>query len=184
MRVAVPAVLFATIVVLAASPVLADEKGTEVKIGHLVATTPANWKKEKPANLLRSYQFKLPGDKDQPAPELAIFPESNPDPAKSFPKWKAQFVPPEGKTTDDLCKTGKWELKGATVTYLDVSGGTWKFKERPQDPKSKQMFLDNYRVIWVIVAEKDEATQIRLSGPAESVDKQFKVFESFVKSLK
>ncbi len=62
--------------------------------------------------------------------------------------------------------------------------GTWKYKERPQDPKSKEMLLDDYRVIWVIVAEKDEATHIRLSGPKESVDKQVKAFEGFVKSLK
>jgi hypothetical protein len=36
----------------------------------------------------------------------------------------------------------------------------------------------------VIVAEKEEATHIRLSGPAVSVEKQFKAFESWVKSLK
>ena len=46
------------------------------------------------------------------------------------------------------------------------------------------MLLDNYRVIWVIVAEKDEATHIRLSGPAPSVAKSYKAFEGFVKSLK
>src|SRR5262249_26704719 len=71
-------------------------KGTLVKVGKLSATTPADWQKEKPANLLRSYQFKLPGAEDFPQPELAIFPESHPDPEKNFPKWKAQFVPPEG----------------------------------------------------------------------------------------
>jgi hypothetical protein len=74
-------------------------------------------------------------------------------------------------------------VKGATVTYLDITG-TWKFKERPQDPKSKEMILDDYRVIWVIVAEKEEATHLRLSGPAPSVAKSYKAFESFVKSLK
>lgn len=161
-----------------------DDKGTEVKIGTLKATTPADWKKEKPANNLRSYQFKLPGEKDHADADLAVFPESHPNPDKSFPKWKASFIPPEGKTIDDISKTGKWDVKGATVTYLDISGGTWKFKERPQDPTSKEMLLDNYRVIWVIVAEKDEATHIRLSGPAVSVDKQFKAFEGWVKSLK
>ena len=161
----------------------ADDKGTPVKIGKLTATAPADWAKEKPANLLRSYQFKLPGEEDFKQPELAIFPESNPDPAKNFPKWKAQFVPPEGKTVDDISKTGKWEVAGATVNYLDVTG-TWKFRERPQDPKSKEMILDDYRVVWVIVADKDEATHLRLSGPAPSVAKSFKSFEAFVKGMK
>ena len=176
-------VLFLCFSVLSLSNSLGQDKATVVKVGSLTASTPADWKKEKPSNLLRSFQFKLPGEKDHPDAELAVFPESQPSPDKNFPKWKAQFVPPEGKTVDDISKTGKWDVKGATVTYLDVSG-TWKYKERPQDPKSKEMLLDDYRVIWVIVAEKEEATHIRLSGPAVSVEKQFKAFEEWVKSLK
>ena len=160
-----------------------EEKGTPVKIGSMTAIAPAEWKKEKPANLLRSYQFKLPGAEDFPAPEMAVFPESNPSVEKNFPRWKAQFVPPEGKTIDDIATIGKWDVRGATVTYLDVTG-TWKFKDRPQDPKSKEMLLDDYRVGWVIVAEKEEATHLRLSGPAPSVANSFKSFEQFVKSMK
>lgn len=176
--------LLAALLMPALAAVGADDNGTVVKVGSLSARTPADWKKEKPSNLLRSYQFKIPGVKELPASELAIFPDSHPDPARSFPRWKAQFVPPEGKTADDLCRTGKWDLKGATATYLDISGGTWKFKERPQDPKSKEMFLDHYRVVWVIVAEKDSATHIRLSGPSANVDGQIKALETLVKSLK
>ncbi len=160
------------------------DKGTEVKIGNLKATTPADWKKEKPANLLRSYQFRMPEVKDLPGAEVTVYPESHPNPDKSYPKWKASFIPPEGKTIDDISKTTKWDVKGATVTVLDISGGTWKYRERPNDPTSKEMLLDNYRVIWVIVAEKEEATHIRLSGPATSVDAQAKAFETWVKALK
>lgn len=161
-----------------------QENDTEVKIGHLKAVVPADWKKEKPANLLRSYQFKLPGEKEGMAAELSVFPESHPDPEKNFPKWKAQFVPPVEKTIDDLSKTAKWDVKGATVNVLDIAGGTWKYRERPQDPRSKEMFLDNYRVIWIIVAEKDEATHLRLSGPKATVDKHYGEFEKWVKALK
>jgi hypothetical protein len=160
-----------------------EDKGTVVKVGTLSATTPSDWKNEKPANRLRSYQLKLPGEKDHPDAEIAIYPEINPNPDKNFPKWKATFVPPDGKTIDDISKTGKWDVKGATVTFLDVTG-TWKYRERPQDPTSKEMLLEDFRVVWVIVAEKEEASYIRLSGPTVSVDKQFKAFESWVKSLK
>jgi hypothetical protein len=160
-----------------------QEKGTAVKVGKLTATAPADWKKEKPSNLLRSYQFKLPGADDLPAVELAIFPESHPSPEKNFPRWKAQFVVPEGKTIDDVAKTGKWDVPGATVHVLDLAG-TWKYRERPQDPKSKEMLLDDHRVVWVIVAEKEEATHLRLSGPSASVAKSYGAFEAFVKSLK
>jgi hypothetical protein len=178
-------VLGLSLLVLATTglPASGQEKGTPVKIGKMTATAPADWAKEKPANLLRSYQFKLPGAEDFPRPELVVFPESNPSVEKNFSRWKAQFTPPEGKTIDDISTTGKWEIKGATVNTLDITG-TWKFKERPQDPKSKEMILDDYRVVWVIVAGKDEATHIRLSGPAPSVAKSYKAFEGFIKSLK
>ena len=164
--------------------VFAQDKGTEVKINGMKAAAPADWKKEKPANLLRSYQFKLSGEGKATDAELTVYPESHPNPDKSFPRWKATFVPPEGKTIDDIAKASKWDVKNATVNVLDVSGGTWKYKAAPNDPKSKEMLLDNYRVVWVIVADKDEATHIRMSGPMTSVDAQFEAFEKWVKSLR
>jgi hypothetical protein len=45
---------------LAVSVAGAEVKGTPVKLSGLAGTTPATWKSEKPANRLRSYQFKLP----------------------------------------------------------------------------------------------------------------------------
>ncbi len=163
---------------------IAQDKGTETRIGSLKSVAPADWKKEKPANLLRSYQFKIAGEKDTMPAEVAVFPESHPNPTKSHPRWKATFIPPEGKTIDDISKTTTWDVKGLTVTVLDVAGGTWKYKERPQDPASKEMLLDNYRVVWVILAEDTEATHIRLSGPEATVNKHYKAFETWVKGLK
>ena len=160
-----------------------QEQAAAVKLNKLAGVPPAGWKGEKPANRLRSYQFKLPGAVGHADAELAIYPESNPDPDKTFPRWKATFIPPEGKTADDISKTTKWDVPGATVTVLDVTG-TWKYKERPQDPKSKEMILDDYRVVWVIVAEKDEATHLRLSGPSATVGKHYADFEKWVKGLK
>jgi hypothetical protein len=112
-----------------------------------------------------------------------VMPESSPDAEKNFPRWKAQFIPPEGKTPDDISKTSKLDVAGAAVNVLDVSG-TWKYRERPFDPKSKEMILEDYRVVWVIVADKDEATHVRLAGPKPTVDKHYAEFEKWLKSLK
>ncbi|HEY1188688.1 MAG TPA: hypothetical protein VGE74_13625 [Gemmata sp.] len=161
--------------------VRADDKPVVVKLIKLSAPAPATWKSEKPANRLRSYQFKLPGAKDQPEAELAIYNESLPGTDKNFPKWKNTFVVPEGKTADDLAKTAKWDVKGATVNVLDVTG-TWKYKDRPQD--KKETLLDNWRVIWVVVEEKDETHHFRLSGPAATVAAHANEFEKWVKSFK
>lgn len=181
--------LLLAVVLLAGTGRSADEKPVVVKLNKLSAAVPAGWKSEKPANRLRTYQFKLPGAKDHPEAELTVMNESLPGADKNFPKWKNTFVVPEGKTADDLSKTAKWDVKGATVNVLDVTG-TWKYKERPFDPKSKEMLLEDWRVIWVIVEEKDakgdplETHHIRLSGPAVTVGEHAKAFEAWVKALK
>jgi hypothetical protein len=161
----------------------ADDKGTVVKVNKMTATAPADWKSEKPANRLRSFQFRLPGADGRGDAEVYVMPESSPNVEKEFPRWKAQFVPPEGKTAEDISKTAKWDVPGATVNVLDVSG-TWKYKERPFDPKSKEELRDDYRVVWVVVSDKDETTHVRLSGPRETAEKHYAAFEKWIKSLK
>ncbi len=161
----------------------ADDKPVVVKLNKLSATAPADWKSEKPSNRLRTFQFKLPGAKDHPEAELSVMNESLPGAEKNFPKWKGMFVAPEGKTVDDISKTAKWEVPGATVNVLDVTG-TWKYKAAPNDPKSKEMLLDDWRVIWVVVDEKDETHHFRLSGPSITVAEHAPKFEKWIKSLK
>lgn len=181
MRLVAAACLLLAIPFLAA----ADDKPVKVKLGKLSAEAPADWKSEKVANRLRAYQFKLPGEKGGPGDaELMIMVESEPKPEKVFPRWKGTFVPPDGKTAEDVGKTSKIEgVKGAKIDVLDCYG-TWKYRERPFDPKSKEELKDDYRVIWVIVNDDDEACHIRLSGPKETVDKYQPGLVKFLKALK
>ncbi|MGL4419251.1 MAG: hypothetical protein ACRCZF_01180 [Gemmataceae bacterium] len=155
-----------------------------VAIAKLSATPPADWKSEKPATRLRSHQFKFPsGIPDVADAELIVLPESSPKPEKEFPRWRTQFQPPEGKTVEELGKESKLELAGGTVHLLDVSA-TWKYKERPFDPKSKEELKPEWRVIWAIVVTKEEAVHLRLSGPQAVVGKRYAEFEGFLKALK
>src|SRR5262245_46479328 len=119
MRALVVAVLLAGSTHLVASA--ADDKPVEVKVGTLKATAPADWKSEKPKFTLRSYQFRLPGTDGHDA-EITIYPESHPNPEKSFPRWKGSFTPPEGKSVEDISKVTTAELPKAKLTILDVSG--------------------------------------------------------------
>lgn len=162
---------------------MAADPAVVIKVGKLSASAPTEWKQEKPNNRLRSYQFRLPGFDGLADAEIAIYPESHPSPEKNFPRWQSQFVPADGKTLEQISRSGVWELPGAKAHYLDIQG-TWKYRERPKDPSSKEMILENYRAIWVIVAEKDEATHIRFSGPAPVVEKHYPGFERWLKSLK
>ncbi len=179
---AVPAIALALVLPLLAH---ADDKTTPVKLGKLSAPAPAGWVNEKPSNRLRSYQFKLAGEKGGSGDaELVVMPESDPKAEKVFPRWKGQFVPPEGKTADDISKVKKLDgVKGATIDILDVNG-TWRYKERPFDPKSKEELKEDQRVIWAIVFDGDEAAHVRLSGPKGTVDAHYPEFEKWLRALK
>ena len=176
-------VLFAVLFAFPAVAV-ADDKPTPVTMSGLSAAAPAGWKSEKPANLLRSHQFKLASaDKDHADAEVVVSPKSSPDVAKNFDKWKAAFTPPDGKTAEDVTKVSKFEVSGATVHVLDITG-TWKYRERPNDPKSKEELRPEFRAVWVLIVTKDETTHVRLSGHQSVVEKHYPDFEKWIKALK
>jgi hypothetical protein len=153
-----------------------------VKFGTLGATVPSEWKSEKPANRLRSHQFKLPsGEEGVADAEIIISPERSPKPDKEFPAWKAQYTPPDGKTIDDVAKTSTLTVSQATIHRLDVSG-TWKYKEFPQSKKEE--VKEGSRTIWAIVVVGDEATHVRFSGPEAVVAKHAAAVETWLKSMK
>jgi hypothetical protein len=175
---------YALLIVIALAPGLAAQDAKPVKFGPLAAVPPADWKTEKPANRLRSHQFKLAsGDEGLADAEVIVMPESKPKPEQVFPGWKEQFTPPDGKTLADVAMESKLEVGTATLHVLDIRG-TWKYKERPFDPKSKLEMKPEYRVIWVIVATADEATHVRLSGPEKTVEKHKKAFDGWLKAMK
>lgn len=160
-------------------------KPVVVTVGPLKNTAPAAWKGEKPANLLRSHQFKLPAkDPALNAAEVAVYHEASPKVDAKFAEWKATITPPDGKTIDDVAKVTKQDLPGKAVAHrLDVTG-TWKYRERPRDPKSKEELRAGYRVVWLVVTHADGATHVRLSGPSEVVGEHVKGFDEWVKGLK
>lgn len=182
--------LFTAVGVLALSLPAADCQhpsaggGAAVKFGKLTAVAPAGWKPEKPANRLRSHQFRLPaGAADVADAEVYVMPDSSPKADDYFKRWKAQFTPPDGKAIEDVAKESAFEANGAAVRLLDVRG-TWKYRERPFDPKSKEEVRPDYRAIWAVVVVGDDATHVRLSGSARVVEKYAAAFEHWLKSMK
>jgi len=167
-----------------ALPLFADDKPVPVKFSGLSGDPPAAWKSEKPANLLRSHQFKLPSaDKNYADAELYVMKDTDDKVEKNFDTWKGQYTPPDGKKAEDVTKTSEFKIGEVKVHVLDVTG-TWKFKERPFDPKSKEEIRPEYRTIWVIVVSKNDNSFIRLSGPQGVVDKYYPEFEKWLKALK
>ena len=155
--------------------------GPSVAVGTRSAPTPADWQIEKPANRLRSHQFKLPSpDPAVAAGELIVFPDSNPNADKLFARWAATVEPPDGVTPEANAKRAKREQGSQTLHRLDVSG-TWKYREFPQSKKEERR--PNWRVVWVVVVEPAGATHLRLSGPAAVVEKHLPAFDRWLEAL-
>jgi hypothetical protein len=165
------------------SALAADEsKGTVVKLDKVSSTTPADWKAEKPANRLRSHQFRLPGAKDAADAEISILPDLTKSVEENFARYKEMFVPPEGMTVDDFAKTAELTVGKAKVHVLDITGA-WNYKERPFDPKSKQELRPNSRVISVIFTTADGNYLIRLAGPEPTVASHARAFYTWIKAF-
>jgi len=160
-----------------------ETKGTAVKLDRLTSMTPADWKSEKPANRLRSHQFRLPGVKDAKDAEIYIFPDLINAVSDNFTRYKADFQAPEGMTVDDFAKIAKIEVGKAKIDILDITG-TWLYKDRPFDKAAKIEPRPDSRVISVIFHTDDGNYLIRLSGPAPTVTAHAKAFYDWIKAFK
>jgi hypothetical protein len=162
----------------------AEDKGVVVKLDDISSKTPAEWKEEEPANKFRYAQFKLPKMKDDKQDaELVIFKGLGGGAKANVKRWKDQFTPPEGKTIDDVSKEEEIKVGGQMATRLDISG-TYLFKARPFDPNSKPEPMANYRMVAIYLDGKDNIYQIKLTGPAKTVEAYKKGFDDWVKAFK
>ena len=129
-------VVLAGLAFLLGGPARADDKGVVVNFSGLKSRTPASWKEEIPANKMRFAQFRLPKVKgDAEDGELVIFKGLGGSAKANIDRWKMMFLPPEGKTIDDVAKVTEIKVGETKAPFLDVKG-TYKYKERPAEPNA------------------------------------------------
>ena len=161
-----------------------DKKGDTVELDGLKAAVPGDWQKEKPANLMRYLQFKLPKNKDdKDDAELVVFKSLSGTAEANIKRWKDMFMPPEGKTIEEASKVTEIKIGGTKSPYLDVSG-TYKFKAAPFDPKAKVELKPGYRMLAIQYDGKNDTYHLRLVGPAKTVDQYKKGFDDWLTALK
>jgi hypothetical protein len=156
--------------------------GTLVKIAGFESRTPADWIREKPSNRLRSFQFRLPrakGDKEDA--ELGVLPDLPGRPEENLERWKELFVPPDGKTVDDIARVEKFKVGKVAIVSLDIAG-TYLQKDRPLG--SKSVPKPHYRMISIIFDTPDGAALIRVVGPEATMAKHKGAFDAWVKAFK
>ena len=159
-------------------------KGVVVSLDGAKSTTPGDWKEEAPANQMRFMQFRLAkkGDDKEDA-ELVIFQKLGGGSKPNVERWKGMFVPPEGKKIDDVAEVKEIKIGDRPATYLDVRG-TYKFKSQPFNPNSKEEKKPNYRMLAIYFDGPKEPYQIKLTGPAKTVEAYKKGFDEWVKNFK
>ncbi len=164
-----------------------DGKGSVLEIDGLKSRAPAGWKVEEPTNRMRSHQIRIPKAKDdKDDAELVVFyfgPGGGGGVADNVKRWKGMFVPPDGKTIDDVAKTEKMKVGNVDVTYLDVKG-TYLFKAAPFDPNAKTEKKADYRLLGVVFESEKGPYFMRLVGPAKTVGENKKGFDEWLKNFK
>lgn len=172
---------------LAVGSVRADNSGgTEVDLGGLKSTAPADWKQEQSGSAMRVYQFVVPhaeGDTSDANVTVFFFQGGGGSAEDNIKRWKGMFEPPEGKTIDDISKVEKMKVADNDVTLLDVHG-TYKFKARPFDPNAAVELKPNYRMVAVVFETKNGPYYIRFVGPAKTVGQHNAEFDRWLKGFK
>jgi hypothetical protein len=163
------------------------QKGTVVELGGLRSTTPGDWKVETPSNKFRAYQFTVPkaqGDTRDAEVVIFFFGQGSGGSAdENIKRWKKMFLPPEGKSIEEVSKVETLKVGKVPLTYLDVRG-TYVFKNPPFDPNAKEERHPNHRMLSVFFDNENGPYFIRLTGPAKTVEQQKKNFDEWLKNFK
>lgn len=165
----------------------ADKKGTEVELGGLKSTTPADWKEEaqKPGSM-RLATFKLPkaaGDSEDADLAIFYFKGNAGTVEQNLKRQEAKFEAPAGKALKDVVKVDKSKVGTYEATYQDIQG-TFLKKFPPFDPNAKITRMSDYRQLYVIFETKDGQYYLTLLGPAKTVEKHKKDFDQWLKNFK
>jgi hypothetical protein len=172
--------ILAAVLALGTGTVNADD----VSLDGLKSKTPAGWVEETPSNRMRFAQFKIPkakGDKEDG--ELIVFKGLGGSAKANIARWQAQFIPPEGKTIDDVAKVEKVKIGGTEATQLTIEG-TYKYNPAPFNPASKTENRPNYKMIAIHFDGPSDVYHIKLTGPAKTISEQQKAFEEWIKGFK
>lgn len=159
-------------------------KGVVVDMDGLKSTTPGDWKEEAPANRMRFMQFRLPKKgSDKEDAELVIFKGLGGGSKANVQRWKDSFLPPEGKKIDDVAEVKEIKIGDRPAIYLDIQG-TYNVKLQPFNPRSKSEKKSNYRMLAIYFDGPKDIYQIKLTGPAKTVEAYKKGFDEWVKGFK
>ena len=178
----------ACVLALLVGPALrADESDGKVHLGGLKSKAPAGWEAVSTTSKNRPFQWRVNGGqgKDSDA-EVTVFyfglnGAGSAD--ENVARWKSLFIPPKGKTIDDVAKVDKIRLGDDVSVYVDISG-TYRFRPRPQAPDSEIQLKPDYRLLEGILLTSRGPYYLRIIGPAKTVGDHKADFDEWLMGFK
>jgi hypothetical protein len=149
------------------------------KAAELSFNVPTEWETQAVTSPMRVAHFIVPGPGGDAEMIVFRFQGGAGGTDANIARWKSQFVPPEGKTVDDITKTTNFEAGKLKVTLVDISGH-YKAPEMPGGDKMVEQ--DDQRMIAAIVEGSGDAFFFKLLGSAKTVDLWAKAYEDGIKA--
>lgn len=151
------------------------------KAAELSFAVPEEWETLPVGSPMRIAQFVVPGPGGDAEMVVFRFAGGAGGVEANIARWKGQFVPPDGKTIDDLTKTSNFEVGALKVTLVDITGH-YKAPERPGS--TTMVDEDDQRMIAAIVEGSGDAFFFKLLGSNKTVELWAKAYEDGLRAAK
>jgi hypothetical protein len=149
-------------------------------LGELKLEVPTEWEKRPPANSMRVGEFILPGPGGDTTLAVFRFPGGGGGVESNINRWKGQFVPPAGKSIDDVTTIVTEERAPLKITRVDILG-TNNAEVVPGE--GDRVNEPDSRMLAVIVEGVGDPFFIKAAGRSATLDVWAPAFETAVKSI-
>ncbi len=150
-------------------------------LAEFAVSVPKEWEKGKPSGMMRMAQWVVPGPGGDAELVVFRFKGGAGGVDANMNRWKGQFTPPEGKTTDDISTQGRKAVGALTLHTLDVSGHYTAAMMPGQDAKHDS---PDHRMLAVIVEGSGDPLFFKATGPAKTLDVWADPWNTMLESIK
>lgn len=149
-------------------------------LGELTLEVPTEWEKRPPANSMRVGEFILPGPGGDTTLAVFRFPGGGGGVESNINRWKGQFVPPAGKSIDDVTTIVTEERGPLKITRVDILG-TNNAEVVPGE--GDRVNEPDSRMLAVIVEGAGDPFFLKAAGRSATLNVWAPAFETTVKSI-
>jgi len=189
LNVSLPVWLFGALIAIFPSLTNAqDAKPTDMELadGKIKLVAPAEWIKVQPKSNIVQFEFTAPKVEDKAQAARVTFTASGGTIEQNIERWYGQFEQADKSATKDKAKIEKFDVDGQTIHWVDIPG---TFKDTmgagPFAPSKAPTLRENYRMLGAIIETKGMGNHyVKITGPADTVEKLAEGFKKMLKDLK